>query len=44
MAGGFARAGAASAVGLILMSVPILIFIFSQSQILDTMSTSGIKE
>lgn len=36
--------GAASAVGLILMSVPILIFIFSQSQILDTMSTSGIKE
>ncbi len=43
-AGGFARAGAASAVGLILMSVPILIFIFSQSQILDTMSTSGIKE
>jgi ABC-type glycerol-3-phosphate transport system permease component len=44
MAGGFARAGAASAVGLILMSVPILIFVFSQSQILDTMSTSGIKE
>ncbi len=44
MAGGFARAGAASAVGLVLMSVPILIFLFSQSKILDTMSTSGIKE
>ena len=44
MAGGYARAGAASAVGLILMSVPILIFVLSQSQILDTMSTSGIKE
>ena len=44
MAGGYARAGAASAVGLVLMSVPIIVFILSQSQILDTMSTSGIKE
>lgn len=44
VAGGFARAGAAAAVGFVLMIVPILIFMLSQSQILDTMSTSGIKE
>ena len=44
MAGGFARAGAASAVGLFLMVVPITIFVFSQSNILNTMSSSGIKE
>lgn len=42
--GGIARAGAASAVGLILMSVPILLFIFTQSNIIETMSTSGMKE
>ncbi len=42
--GGFYRAGAAAAVGLVLMIVPITIFLFTQSQILDTMSTSGIKE
>jgi len=44
IAGGFARAGAGSAVGLILMTVPILIFILTQSRILDTMAKSGIKE
>lgn len=41
---GYARAGAAAAVSLVLMIVPILVFIITQSQILDTMSTSGIKE
>ncbi len=41
--GGFARAGAGSAVGLIMMSVPILFFIISQSNIIETMSTSGMK-
>ncbi len=44
VAGGFARAGAAAAVSLVLMIVPIAVFILSQSQILDTMATSGIKE
>ena len=44
VAGGFARAGAAAAVSLVLMIVPIVVFILSQSQILDTMATSGIKE
>ena len=43
-AGGIARAGASAAVSLVLMSVPIIIFILSQSNILDTMASSGIKE
>lgn len=42
--GGIARAGAASAVALILMSVPITLFIFSQSRIIETMATSGMKD
>ncbi len=42
--GGIARAGAASAVGLIMLSVPITAFVLSQAQIIETMGTSGIKE
>ena len=42
--GGIARAGAGAAVGLLLMSVPIILFIVSQSKIIETMATSGIKE
>lgn len=44
VAGGIARAGAGSAVGLLLMSIPITFFIISQSQIIETMTTSGMKE
>lgn len=44
VAGGVARAGAGSAVGLILMTVPIAFFIIAQSNIIETMSTSGMKE
>ena len=44
VAGGPARAGAAAAVGLILMSVPVTFFIVTQSNIIQTMTTSGIKE
>jgi ABC-type glycerol-3-phosphate transport system permease component len=44
VAGGIARAGAGAAVGLLLMSVPITFFIISQSQIIETMTTSGMKE
>jgi len=44
MTGGVARAGAGSAVGLLLMIVPITVFIISQNSIVDTMATSGIKE
>ena len=42
-AGGFARAGAGAAVALLLMIPPILIFIISQSSIMETMSQSGLK-
>ncbi len=42
--GGAARAGAGSAVGLVLISVPVLIFFFAQRSIIETMATSGIKE
>lgn len=43
VAGGIARAGAGAAVGVIVMSVPIVFFVFSQSQIMETMTSSGIK-
>ncbi len=42
--GGIARAGVGAAVALILMSVPITLFIFSQSQIIETMASSGMKD
>ncbi|MBB6673569.1 carbohydrate ABC transporter permease [Cohnella nanjingensis] len=42
--GGIARAGVGSAVALILMSVPITLFVFSQSRIIETMATSGMKD
>lgn len=40
---GLARAGAASAISLVLMIPPILLFVFSQSAVMETMATSGIK-
>ena len=43
-AGGIARTGQAAAATVVVMAVPILIFILSQSQILETMSSSGIKD
>ncbi len=43
-AGGIARAGQSAAVSVVVMIVPVLIFIFSESQILETMASSGIKE
>ncbi|UVI31981.1 carbohydrate ABC transporter permease [Paenibacillus spongiae] len=42
--GGIARAGAGAAVALMLMSVPITLFVFSQSRIIQTMATSGMKD
>ncbi|MGN0764120.1 MAG: carbohydrate ABC transporter permease [Aristaeellaceae bacterium] len=42
--GGAARAGAGAVVGLILISVPVLVFIFCQNSIIETMASSGIKE
>ena len=42
--GGIARTGQAAAVMVVLMVVPISIFIFSESQILETMASSGMKD
>ncbi|MBP5454421.1 MAG: carbohydrate ABC transporter permease [Lachnospiraceae bacterium] len=43
-AAGISRAGATSAVAVIMMAVPIIIFVISQSNIIETMASSGIKE
>jgi len=43
-AGGTARAGAAAAVTFIVAAVPIMFFLICQSNILETMTASGIKE
>ena len=43
-AGGIARTGQTAAANVIIVSVPIIIFILSQSQILETMASSGIKD
>ncbi|MBR3299990.1 MAG: carbohydrate ABC transporter permease [Clostridia bacterium] len=43
-AGGIARSGSAMAVTVILMIPPILVFLISQSNVMETMSSSGIKE
>lgn len=42
--GGIARTGQGAAVMVISMVVPIAFFIFSQSQIMETMATSGLKD
>jgi len=41
---GVARAGVGAAVGLFVMIVPLVCFIFAQSNVLQTMASSGIKE
>jgi ABC-type glycerol-3-phosphate transport system permease component len=43
-AGGIARTGQAAAVAVVVMFVPILIFALSQSRILETMASSGLKD
>lgn len=42
--GGIARTGQGAAVTVIVMLVPITIFILSESQILETMASSGLKD
>ncbi|WP_026835608.1 carbohydrate ABC transporter permease [Eubacterium xylanophilum] len=44
MSGGVARAGVGSAATMVVMMVPIVIFIAAQSNILETMASSGIKD
>ncbi|MDR1700379.1 MAG: carbohydrate ABC transporter permease [Lachnoclostridium sp.] len=42
--GGVARAGASSAAIMLSMMVPITIFLFAESNVIETMASSGIKE
>ncbi|WP_373876459.1 carbohydrate ABC transporter permease [Paenibacillus spongiae] len=44
LSGGFVRSGPMAAAALIMMTVPIAIFIFTQSNVIQTMSTSGMKD
>lgn len=44
MAAGIARAGVGAAVQVLMMVVPVIIFIITQSNIIETMATSGMKE
>ena len=41
--GGIARAGVSSAVALFLLIPPVVLFLFSQKSVIETMSHSGIK-
>jgi ABC-type glycerol-3-phosphate transport system permease component len=43
-AGGIARTGSSMALTVILMIPPIIVFMISQSHVIETMSSSGIKE
>ncbi len=43
-AGGTARAGAAAAVTFIIAAVPIIFFLICQNNVLETMTTSGMKD
>lgn len=44
LSGGIARTGVSAAVSLIMLSVPVVTFILSQSQIIETMNSSGMKD
>jgi ABC-type glycerol-3-phosphate transport system permease component len=44
LAGGIARSGAGAAATVVMMIVPILVFVLNQSQIIETMGSSGMKD
>lgn len=44
LAGGVSRTGASAAASLVMIIPPILVFVFSQSNVVETMASSGIKE
>lgn len=44
VAGGIGRAGTAGAASVIMMIVPIVVFVMTQSNVIETMSTSGMKD
>ena len=41
---GVTRAGAGAASNVVMMIVPIVVFVISQSQIIETMGSSGLKD
>ncbi len=43
-AGGIARSGASAAATVVMMIVPIVVFIISQSNVIETMGSSGMKD
>ena len=43
-AGGIARSGSSMAITVLMMIPPILVFLLTQGNVLETMSSSGIKE
>jgi ABC-type glycerol-3-phosphate transport system permease component len=43
ISGGVARTGVASAINLVMLIVPVTVFIISQSNVIETMATSGLK-
>ena len=44
VSGGIARSGAGAAATVVMMSVPIIVFVLNQSQIIETMGSSGMKD
>ena len=44
ISGGVARSGAGAAAIVVMMAVPIIIFVLNQSQIIETMGSSGMKD
>ena len=44
VSGGIARAGASAASIVVMMLLPLIVFFITQSNIIETMSSSGIKE
>ncbi len=44
LSGGIARSGAAAAATVVMMLVPIAVFVFNQSKIIETMGSSGMKD
>ena len=44
LSGGIARTGVSAAVSLIMLSVPVITFVTSQSRIIETMNSSGMKD
>lgn len=44
VSGGIARAGIGAAAAIVMLIVPVIVFVISQSRIIETMSTSGMKD